>query len=93
MLHFALFSMIVGALFGLRFRLFVLLPFTVVGGLATALVAALSGAPGLAVLTSTAIFWAGLQIGYLFGSLARFTIAAARLGRGASVWAPAKIAR
>lgn len=93
MLQLALFTLIVGAILGFHFRVLVLFPLTVVGGAVIALVAVMWGEPALTVIKNTAIFWTGLQTGYLFGSLARIAVAKARLGRFASTSMSAKIAR
>ena len=76
-----IFSFLAGAVLGQRFRVLVLLPLTfalVLAALPIGLMANLSFLEGLkgAVLAAIA-----LQAGYLFGSAARFSLAAARAAR------------
>jgi hypothetical protein len=76
-----IFSFLTGAVLGRRFRVLVLLPLTVVMLLAAipvGLMADVSLLEGLKNLVLAAI---ALQAGYLFGSAARFGLAAARAGR------------
>jgi uncharacterized membrane protein YqgA involved in biofilm formation len=76
-----IFSFLTGAVLGQRFRVLVLLPLTLVMGLAAipvGLMADVSLLEGLKNLVLAAI---ALQAGYLFGSAARFGLAAARAGR------------
>jgi hypothetical protein len=76
-----IFSFLTGAVLGQRFRVLVLLPLTLVMLLAAipvGLMADVSLLEGLKNLVLAAI---ALQAGYLFGSAARFGLAAARAGR------------
>jgi hypothetical protein len=76
-----IFSFLTGGVLGQRFRVLVLLPLTVVMLLAAipvGLMADVSLLEGLKNLVLAAI---ALQAGYLFGSAARFALAAARAGR------------
>ncbi|WFU39465.1 hypothetical protein QA640_34665 [Bradyrhizobium sp. CB82] len=76
-----IFSFLVGAVLGQRFRVMVLLPLTLAMGLAAipvGLVAHLAFFDGLKGFAFCAL---ALQGGYLFGSLARFWLAAARASR------------
>jgi hypothetical protein len=81
MIHLAVFSVLIGAVFGLRFKVMVLLPLTVIGCLATAIVGFALRQPTATLAISLALFAASLQFGYIFGSLTRMTMAAVRAPR------------
>ena len=81
MVEFAILSFLFGAVFGLRFRVMVLLPLTIVLGLATLLVALIAQLGLLESLKGFALCALALQGGYVFGSVARFSVAAARAAR------------
>jgi hypothetical protein len=78
MIYLTIGSLLVGAVFGLRFKVLVLLPLSLLGlvgiGLGTLLVAQAFGS----IVINFVVFALSLQGGYLFGSLVRFTIAGAR---------------
>jgi uncharacterized membrane protein AbrB (regulator of aidB expression) len=78
MVQFAITNLLFGAVFGLRFRVLVLLPLTIASGLTTvafALFARQSLPECLEIFVACAL---ALHAGYLFGSMTRFTLAAAR---------------
>ena len=81
MVQIAICHLLVGAVFGLRFRVLVLLPLTLASTVMTAVIGLMMDQSALAVGTHIAVLALALQGGYLFGSLARFTIAAARASR------------
>ena len=81
MFQIAIGLLLVGAVFGLRFRVLVLLPLTLASSVMTAVIGLVMDQSALAIGTHIAIYALAMQAGYLFGSLARFTIAAARAGR------------
>lgn len=76
-----IFSFLVGAVLGQRFRVLVLLPITLVLVLAVLPVALMSHLGFLEGLKGAVLAAIALQAGYLFGSAARFGLAAARTGR------------
>lgn len=77
----AILGFLIGAVFGTRFNVLVLLPLSVFGGLNTFFVALILGEPlSIASLTSVVLVLA-LQGGYMFGSLTRMTIAATRISQ------------
>ena len=78
MIQLAISSFLVGAVFGLRFKVMVVMPLIVVGALAIGLVTLLTGHADSVVLLILA-FAGALHAGYLFGSLTRFTMAAMRV--------------
>ena len=90
MIQLAISSFLVGAVFGLRFKVIAVLPLTVVGGFATVAVSLLLGHEAAAVVLSLLAFAVALQAGYLFGSFTRFTLAALRTGRALPVRHPLK---
>jgi len=76
-----IFSFLAGAVLGQRFRVLVLLPvtfFLVLSVLPVGLLTSLGFLEGLKAAVFAAI---SLQAGYLFGSAARFSLAAARAAR------------
>jgi hypothetical protein len=81
MVEFAIFGFLVGAVFGLRFRVMVLLPLTLMAALATPVVALIVQLSLIESLKGFALCALALQSGYVFGSIARFSIAAARAAR------------
>ena len=81
MAQFAIAAFLVGAVFGMRFRVMVLLPATMVLGVVALLLATaaqLSWPGALALFAAAAL---ALQGGYVFGSIGRFVIASARASR------------
>ncbi|WP_061028808.1 hypothetical protein [Bradyrhizobium sp. CCH5-F6] len=81
MTAFLIFSFLVGAVLGQRFRVLVLVPLTffmVLAAIPVGLIADLTVLESLKGVMFAAI---ALQGGYLFGSGARFGLAAARAGR------------
>ncbi|WP_407192946.1 hypothetical protein [Bradyrhizobium sp. STM 3566] len=81
MTAFLIFSFLVGAVLGQRFRVLVLLPLTFVMVLAAVPVGLLADLTALENLKSVVFAAISLQGGYLFGAGARFGLAAARAGR------------
>ncbi|WP_407121652.1 hypothetical protein [Bradyrhizobium sp. STM 3561] len=81
MTAFLIFSFLMGAVLGQRFRVLVLLPLTFVMVLAAVPVGLLADLTALESLKSVVFAAISLQGGYLFGSGARFGLAAARAGR------------
>jgi hypothetical protein len=92
MIQFALISFLVGAVFGLRFKVMVLLPLSVVGGTAAGVIALVVTQSVASAAVGLVIYVLTLQAGYLLGSMSRFTIAAARAGRPAESSVRAKAA-
>lgn len=85
-----IFSFLVGAVLGQRFRVLVLLPLTFVMLLAAIPVGWMANLGFLGALKGVVLAAIALQAGYLFGSAARFALA----GRAARVFArPLKTAR
>ncbi len=81
MVQLAISSLLFGAVFGLRFRVLVLLPLSFASGLVAVVFGLLTRqTPGECLATIAACTLA-LQGGYVFGSMARFTLAAARSPR------------
>ncbi|MGY3079890.1 hypothetical protein ACVWZZ_006298 [Bradyrhizobium sp. LM6.10] len=76
-----IFSFLTGAVLGQRFRVLVLLPLTLVMGLAAIPVGLMADVSFLEGLKNLVLAAVALQAGYLFGSAARFGLAAARAGR------------
>jgi len=81
MIEFGILSFLVGAVLGQRFRVMVLLPVTFVMVLLTIPVGLLAQLTFLKGLEGFALCVIALQGGYLFGSVARFWVAAARAAR------------
>ncbi|MGY4472371.1 hypothetical protein ACVWWK_008080 [Bradyrhizobium sp. LB9.1b] len=76
-----IFSFLTGAVLGQRFRVLVLLPLTLVMGLAAIPVGLMADVSFLEGLKNLMLAAVAVQAGYLFGSAARFGLAAARAGR------------
>ncbi|MHC4044528.1 hypothetical protein [Bradyrhizobium sp. 23AC] len=81
MTAFLIFSFLVGAVLGQRFRVLVLLPLTFAMVLAAIPVGLVLDLTLLESLKGVALTAIALQGGYLFGSAARFGLAAARAAR------------
>jgi hypothetical protein len=81
MVQIAICHLLVGAVFGLRFRVLVLLPVTVASSLITTAIGLAMGHSLFTIVSHVAICSIALNAGYLFGSLSRFTVAATRTGR------------
>jgi hypothetical protein len=81
MIEFGILSFLVGAVLGQRFRVMVLLPVTFLMGLLTIPVGLLAQLTFLQGLEGFALCALALQGGYMFGSLARFWLGAARAAR------------
>jgi len=81
MTELAICNLLFGAVFGLRFKVLVLLPLTLASALITILSALIAHQSFLVGLESVAVCALALHGGYLFGSAVRFTIAAARSPR------------
>lgn len=81
MANLAIISFLVGAVFGTRFKVLVLVPLAIFGGLNTLLVTLIVGEPFDTALLNSLVVIVALQGGYLFGSATRWTIAAARASR------------
>jgi len=77
----AICGLLVGAVFGLRFKVLVLLPVTIVGAVWVGLGSLVWGLPAVTSLIAVTVFSLALQGGYLFGSALRFTLAASRQAR------------
>jgi hypothetical protein len=92
MIQLAISSFLVGAVFGLRFKVMVVMPLTVIGGLAIGLVSLLTGHTDSVVLLILA-FAGALQAGYMFGSFTRFTMAAMRVRGEEPARSPVKSAQ
>ncbi|MDB5653459.1 MAG: hypothetical protein JWQ94_1072 [Tardiphaga sp.] len=81
MIQLAIFSFLVGAVFGLRFKVIAVLPLMLIGGFAISVASWLQGQTLAAGLVTFLAFAAAMQAGYLFGSLTRFTVVAVRAAR------------
>jgi hypothetical protein len=81
MSEFGILSFLVGAVFGQRFRVMVLLPASLMMALLTIPVGLLAHLSFLQGLEGFAFCVLALQGGYLFGSMARFWLASARASR------------
>ncbi len=81
MAQFAIGSFLFGAVFGLRFKVIVLLPLTLVVGVATIPAALLAHLGLSAALLDLVICALALHGGYIFGSFTRFSLAATRASR------------
>ncbi|MDT4743678.1 hypothetical protein [Bradyrhizobium sp. WYCCWR 12699] len=79
MTAFLIFSFLVGAVLGQRFRVLVLLPVTF--ALVLTVLPVMTSLGVLDGLKAAAFAAIALQAGYLFGSAARFSLAAARAAR------------
>ena len=77
----ALTSLCIGAAIGLRFRVFVLFPLILVSFVVVTAWGLAQGQTGWSVILTDLIIGACLQFGYLGGTLPRFVLIAARLGR------------
>ncbi|MGL3111385.1 hypothetical protein [Bradyrhizobium sp. BR 1432] len=91
MTAFLIFNFLVGAVLGQRFRVLVLLPLTFVIVLAAIPVGLMVDLTVIESLKGMVLAAIALQGGYLFGSGARFGLAAARAGRAFA--RPVKTAR
>jgi hypothetical protein len=76
MLSLAAISILIGALLGSRFRIFVLFPATFVSFVAGVIAAVSGGGSWVALLGEVLITITGLQIGFLAGMALRFHVAA-----------------
>jgi len=92
MIQLAIASFLVGAVFGLRFRVMVVIPLVLIGGLAIALATLLTGQADKTAFLILA-FAGALQAGYMFGSFTRFTLAAARANGEEPARSPVKSTR
>ncbi|TYO61233.1 hypothetical protein FXV83_39355 [Bradyrhizobium hipponense] len=81
MTEFLILSFLVGAVLGQRFRVLVLLPLTFVMMLAAIPVGWVADVSFLEGLKNLVLAAVALQAGYLFGSAARFGLAARRAAR------------
>lgn len=90
MINLAILSCLAGAVFGMRFRVLILLPLSIFGGLNTLLVSIILGESASAAFISSAVVILSLQGGYLFGSVTRLAIAAARTPHASAAHAPAR---
>jgi len=73
-----LLSVLVGAVLGLRFKVFVLVP-VICGALAIAVVEGIAGGDGLwRLVFAMTVIAASLQLGYILGIVIRFVMGAAR---------------
>ena len=81
MFEFGILSFLVGAVLGQRFRVMVLLPVTFVMALLTIPAGVVAQVTFLQALAGFAVCALALQGGYVFGSVARFWLAAARAAR------------
>jgi hypothetical protein len=81
MVQVAIFSFLLGAVFGLRFKVLVLLPLTLAIAMAALPIAFIAHLGLVDTVADAAICALALHGGYVFGSFARFSVAAARAGR------------
>ena len=77
----ALMSLCIGAALGLRFQVFALFPVILLGFIVITAWGLSAGQTGWSILLMNAVGASCLQFGYLAGTLPRFLIIAARLGR------------
>jgi len=81
MIQLAIANLLFGAVFGLRFRVLVLLPLTFASGLMAVIFALITLQSLPECLKTFVTCTLALHSGYLLGSLTRFTLAAARSTR------------
>jgi hypothetical protein len=72
-------SLLLGAVFGLRFRVFVLFPVALLGLLIVAVVAATGAMPLVTATWVAAVCVVALQLGFLGGLFVRFVVTMARV--------------
>jgi hypothetical protein len=84
-------SFLLGAVFGLRFRVFVLFPAALLGLLIVAAMAAIGAVPLLSATWVAAVFVVALQFGFLGGLFVRFVVAMARVRAPAHI--PSSVVR
>ena len=78
MMTIAMIALLIGALLGLRFRVFILVPAIVIGS-ATILSVGIARSDSIwPTLLATALAITALQVGYLSGAVVHFSIAKAR---------------
>jgi hypothetical protein len=77
----ALTSLCIGAALGLRFRVFALFPVILLGFIVITVWGLCLGQAGWSIVLMNVVGATCLQFGYLGGTLPRFLIIAARLGR------------
>lgn len=75
----AIFSSLVGAVLGIRCRVFVLIPSMILGTLILTLIGSLKDSTISWHLISAAVCAVSLQLGYVGGIVTRYCLAAARL--------------
>jgi hypothetical protein len=79
MILIAISGALLGAVFGLRFRVLVLLPAILLGVLSVAVISATSGTPVSTMVINATAWTVAIQFGYLGGLFTRFIMVAARL--------------
>jgi hypothetical protein len=79
MMMIALSSSLIGAVLGTRLRVFVLLPFILLGLLLVTIVSAFNGVTIWWTLGAAALWAISLQLGYLGGLMARVCLASMRV--------------
>jgi hypothetical protein len=80
-----IFSILTGAVLGLRFKVLILVPVIVLSFVAIGGIGAALGMSGRAIAVAFVVAATALQAGYLIGTVIRFTIAAARAPQPRSV--------
>lgn len=75
----AIFSSLVGAVLGIRFRVYVLIPAMMLGFVIVAVIGGLKGAAISWYPISAAVCAVSLQLGYLGGIVTRYCLALARV--------------
>jgi len=76
-----LLAFLLGAVLGMRFKVFILIPAIGFTLLAVLLVGAARGDSVSGMLIAAVLASSCLQIGYMFGIIARYSVALARVGR------------
>ena len=93
MMQLAIFSFLVGAVFGLRFKVIAVLPLMVIGGCLIIGASSILGQSIAAALLGVLAFGVSLQAGYVFGSFTRFNLVAMRTRAALAATVPAEPVR
>jgi hypothetical protein len=79
MMIFAVASVLVGMAVGFRFKVFVMMPVTIVAVICGGIIAVALGDHGVTMISNMIVSAVGLQIGYLCGTFAHVTLRESRL--------------
>jgi hypothetical protein len=77
---------LLGAVFGLRFKVLILVPAILLGMIVVTATGLTRGDGTLAILLAAALVATALQLGYLGGIFTRFVMAASRAPRSRAIW-------